>query len=59
MNTDATIMIVDDEKQHADVLVEALEKQCAGAFAVYSAEDALAAIDPEATVLIITYFNLR
>jgi DNA-binding NtrC family response regulator len=59
MNNDATILVVDDEKAHADVLVEALEKQCRRAFAVYTAEDALDAIASEKIDLIITDLNLR
>ncbi len=59
MNNDATIMVVDDEKEHADVLVEALEKQCGRAFAVYTADDALDAIGREKIDLIITDLNLR
>jgi two-component system response regulator HydG len=59
MNSDATIMIVDDEKEHADVLVEALEKQCGRAFAAYTADDALEAIRGDKIDLIITDLNLR
>jgi DNA-binding NtrC family response regulator len=59
MNNDATIMIVDDEKEHADVLVEALEKQCGRAFAVYTASEALEAIRGDHIDLIITDLNLR
>lgn len=59
MNTDAAILIIDDERQHADVLVEALEKQCAKAVAVYTAEDALDLINSENFDLIITDLNLR
>jgi len=59
MSTDAVILIVDDEKDHADVLVEALEKQCGRAIAAYSAEEALGAIDKENFDLVITDLNLR
>ena len=59
VNNDAIIMIADDEKEHADVLVEALQKQCARAFAVYTAQDALEAIDTETIDLVITDLNLR
>lgn len=52
-------MIVDDEKHHADVLVEALEKQCARAFAVYDSDAAVAAIENEQIDLVITDLNLR
>ena len=59
MNTDAVILIVDDEKDHADVLVEALAKQCGRAIAAYSAEEALKAINQENFDLVITDLNLR
>jgi len=59
MNTDAVILIVDDEKEHADVLVEALEKQCAKAVAAYSADEAVELIESENFDLVITDLNLR
>jgi DNA-binding NtrC family response regulator len=59
MSTDAVILIVDDEKDHADVLVEALAKQCGRAIAAYSAEEALKAINQENFDLVITDLNLR
>ena len=58
MNSDAVIMVVDDEKQHADVLVEALAKQCGRAFAVYDAQAAIDAIAGEKIDLVITDLNL-
>ena len=54
MNTDTVILIVDDEKDHADVLVEALAKQCAKAIPAYTAEEALEIIDTEPVDLVIT-----
>ena len=57
MNTDAVILIVDDEKDHADVLVEALEKQCAKAIAAYSADEAIELIESENFDLVITDLN--
>lgn len=59
MNTDAVILIVDDEKDHADVLVEALAKQCAEAIGAYSADEALELIDSRNFDLVITDLNLR
>ncbi|MHC5061211.1 MAG: sigma-54-dependent transcriptional regulator [Planctomycetota bacterium] len=59
MNKDAVILIVDDEKDHADVLVEALEKQCAKAVAAYSAARAIELIDSRDFDLVITDLNLR
>ena len=59
MNKDAVILIVDDERNHADVLVEALESRCAKAIAVYSAEDAVQIIESERIDLVITDLNLK
>ena len=59
MNTDAVILIVDDEKEHADALVEAMEKQCAKAIVAYSAEAALDIIDNQNVDLVITDLNLN
>jgi len=59
MNTDAVILIVDDEKDHADVLVEALEKQCAEAVTAYSADEAVELIASKNFDLVITDLNLR
>ncbi len=58
MNSDALILIVDDEKAHADVLVEALQGHCAKALAVYTAQDALDAIEQKDFDLVITDLNL-
>ena len=41
MSKDAVILVVDDEREHADGIAEALEKNCAKAIAVYNAKDAL------------------
>jgi len=59
MNTDAVILIVDDEKDHADVLVEALEKQCGEAIGAYSADEAIEIIESTNLDLVITDLNLR
>jgi two-component system response regulator HydG len=59
MNKDAIILIVDDERNHADVLVEALETRCAKAIAAYSAEDAVKIIESERIDLVITDLNLK
>lgn len=58
MDTDAVILIVDDEKEHADVLVEALQGHCAEATAVYTAQEALDAVAHQDLDLIITDLNL-
>jgi two-component system response regulator HydG len=59
MNTDAVILIVDDEKEHADALVEAMEKQCAKAIVAYSAQAALDTIENQNVDLVITDLNLN
>jgi len=59
MNKDAVILIVDDEKDHADVILEALEKQCSTAIAAYTADDAMQIIQNRHIDLVITDLNLR
>jgi two-component system response regulator HydG len=53
------ILIIDDEKEHADVLVEALQNQCEKAIPVYSATEALDALQGQKVDLVITDLNLR
>jgi DNA-binding NtrC family response regulator len=57
-NNDSVILVVDDEKDHADVLVEALEKQCGQALCAYTADEAIEAIDNNDIDLVITDLNL-
>ncbi len=58
MKSHPAILVVDDERDHADVLVEALHRQ-GSAVAAYSAEDALGQIDRRRFDLIIADLNLR
>jgi DNA-binding NtrC family response regulator len=58
MKTNAAILVVDDEKDHADILVEALQRQ-GTPVAAYSAEDALRQIDRRRFDLVIADLNLR
>lgn len=58
MKTNAAILVVDDERDHADVLVEALHRQ-GTPVAAYSAEDALRQIDRHRFDLVIADLNLR
>ena len=58
MNSDCVILVVDDEKGHADVLVEALEKQCGEVIGCYCAEDARKCIEDKRPDLVITDLNL-
>ena len=57
MNNDAVILVVDDEKEHADVLVEALAKQCAKAIVAYTPDDAINIINEQKVDLVITDLN--
>lgn len=57
-NNDSVILIVDDEKDHADVLAEALEKQCGRTICAYTADEAIEAIENNDIDLVITDLNL-
>ena len=41
MSRDIIVLVVDDERDHADGIAEALQKCCAKAIAVYNGSDAL------------------
>ena len=41
MIKDAVVLVVDDERDHADGMAEALQKCCAKAIPVYTGRDAL------------------
>ncbi|MBL7106551.1 MAG: sigma-54-dependent Fis family transcriptional regulator [Phycisphaerae bacterium] len=58
MPNDAVILIVDDEKKHADGIAESLEKLCKKAMAVYSGPDALELIAEQDFDIIITGLRL-
>ncbi len=58
MSTDAVILVVDDERDHADGIVEALEKQCAKAIAVYSSKDALEILREQTVDVVVTDLKL-
>ncbi|MCD4831236.1 MAG: sigma-54 dependent transcriptional regulator [Anaerohalosphaeraceae bacterium] len=53
-----TIMVVDDEKAHADVLVEAVESLCDEAVAVYDANEAVRILQSRKIDIVITDLNL-
>ncbi|NIA17557.1 MAG: response regulator, partial [Planctomycetes bacterium] len=57
-DTDLTVLVVDDERQHADVLAEALEKVCANTIAVYTGRDALEIIKSRNVEVVVTDLNL-
>jgi len=52
------ILVVDDERDHADGIVESLEKQCDKAIAVYSGEDALEILRSRQIDVVVTDLKL-
>jgi len=58
MSKDAVILVVDDERDHADGMAEALAKLDASAIAVYSGEDAIDIIQGKRVDVVITDLKL-
>ena len=58
MGKDAVILVVDDERNHADGIAEALEKLCAKAIAVYSGKDALEIVRNQRIDIVVTDLKL-
>jgi two-component system response regulator HydG len=58
MSKDMVILVVDDERDHADGIVEALEKICSKAIAVYSGEDAAEILRSEKVDIVVTDLKL-
>jgi two-component system response regulator HydG len=52
------ILVVDDERDHADGIVESLEKQCDKAIAVYSGNDALEILRTQQIDVVVTDLKL-
>jgi len=52
------ILVVDDERDHADGIAEALEKLCAKAIAVYSGKDALEMVRAQQVDVVVTDLKL-
>jgi DNA-binding NtrC family response regulator len=52
------ILVVDDERDHADGLTEALEKYCSKAIAVYNGRDALEILQSEPIDIVVTDLKL-
>jgi len=52
------ILIVDDERDHADGIAESLEKLCAKAIAVYSGKDALEIVSSQQVDIVVTDLKL-
>ena len=58
MNKDTVILVVDDERDHADGIAESLEKLCAKAIAVYTGKDALEILQNEKVAVVVTDLKL-
>ncbi len=58
MDTDAVILVVDDERNHADGIVEALERLNAKTMAVYSGADAVDILARQDVDIVVTDLNL-
>ncbi len=58
MSKDTVILVVDDEREHADGIAEALEKLCGKAIAVYNGTDAFEIISNERVDVIVTDLKL-
>jgi DNA-binding NtrC family response regulator len=55
---DITVLVIDDEPEHADGIVEALEKSSAKAIAVYKAKDALEIVRKQRFDVVVTDLKL-
>jgi DNA-binding NtrC family response regulator len=58
MPNDCVVLVVDDERDHADGVVEALEKNCGRAIAVYSAKDAIEILRTQRVDVVVTDLRL-
>lgn len=58
MKKDFNVLIVDDEREHADGLAEALQRCCARAVAIYDADKALKYLDREKVNVVVTDLKL-
>lgn len=58
MGKDTVILVVDDEREHADGIAEAMEKLCGRAIAVYNGADALEIVRNEKVDVIVTDLKL-
>ena len=58
MGKDTVILVVDDERDHADGIAEALEKSCAKAITVYSGKDALEIVRNQQVDIVVTDLKL-
>ncbi len=58
MTKDAVVLVVDDERDHADGMAEALQKCCAKAIPVYNGQDALEIIRSQDIDIVVTDLKL-
>jgi two-component system response regulator HydG len=58
MADDIVMLVVDDERNHADGIAEAMEKYCAKAIPVYTARDALEMLRSETIDIVVTDLKL-
>lgn len=58
MSKDAIVLVVDDERDHADGMAEALQKSCAKAIPVYTGIDALEIIRTQDIDVVVTDLKL-
>jgi DNA-binding NtrC family response regulator len=58
MSKDAVVLVVDDEREHADGMAEALQRTCAKAIAVYTGQDALEIIRSQNIDVVVTDLKL-
>jgi two-component system response regulator HydG len=59
MASDIIILVVDDERNHADGLAESLEKQCSRAIPVYTGKDAIDILNSEEIDIVVTDLKLE
>jgi len=58
MSSDTLVLVVDDERDHADGIAEALEKSCGKTIAVYSGKDALEIVREQTVDVVVTDLKL-
>ena len=58
MSNENIILVVDDERNHADGIAEALEKSCAKAITVYNGKDALEIVRNQQVDIVVTDLKL-
>jgi two-component system response regulator HydG len=58
MSKDAVVLVVDDERDHADGMAEALQKSCSKAIPVYNGQDALEIIRTQDIDVVVTDLKL-